>query len=84
MGYNYRTEINKRIVKMGTAADVAQINVSGGFPNFGVVKNDYIVVDGSIPGPAKRMLRIRKALRSKEEAKAPQINYISVASKQGA
>lgn len=84
MGYNYRTEINKRIVKIGTAADAATINVSGGFPNFGVIKNDFIVVDGSIPGPAKRMLRIRKALRNKEKVKVPQVNYVSVASKQGA
>ncbi|MEM3839195.1 MAG: 50S ribosomal protein L3 [Candidatus Micrarchaeaceae archaeon] len=84
MGYNYRTELNKRILKIGTAADSASVNVKGGFTNFGVVKNDYIVVDGSVPGPAKRMLRIRKALRSREKPKAPQINYISIASKQGA
>ncbi len=84
MGYNYRTEINKRILKMGTSAEVASINVKGGFPNFGSVKNDFIVVDGSLPGPAKRMLRIRKALRATEKVKVPQIQYVSIASKQGA
>ncbi len=85
MGYNYRTEINKRILKMGSAAESGAVNVSGGFPNFGVVRGDFIVVDGSIPGPAKRLVRIRKSLRMQDVAKkAPQITYLSVTSKQGA
>ncbi len=84
MGYNFRTEINKRILKMGTAAEVASVNVSGGFPNFGMVKNDFIIVDGSVPGPAKRMMRIRKAKRATEKVKVPAVSYVSVASKQGA
>ncbi len=84
MGYNYRTEINKRILRIGTAADAASVNVKGGFPNFGSVKNDFIVVDGSIPGPAKRLIRIRRSIRATEKVKAPQILYYSQASKQGA
>ncbi len=84
MGYNYRTEINKRILRVGAAADVASVNVKGGFPNFGNIKNDFIVVDGSIPGPSKRLIRIRKSIRATEKAKAPQIIYFSQASKQGA
>lgn len=84
MGYNYRLEMNKRVLKIGTQADAAAINVKGGFINYGVVKNDYIILDGSIPGPAKRLIRFRKALRSSAAKKAPQINYISLASKQGA
>ncbi len=84
MGYNYRLEMNKRILKVGTASEAASINTEGGFINYGVIKNDFIVLDGSVPGPAKRLIRFRKALRSTAEKKAPQINYISTASKQGA
>lgn len=84
MGYNYRMEINKRIIKMGTKNDADSINVKGGFVNYGVVKNDFIMIEGSIPGPSKRMLRIRKALRQTMPKKEPQITYISLASKQGA
>ncbi|MCL4552274.1 MAG: 50S ribosomal protein L3 [Candidatus Marsarchaeota archaeon] len=84
MGYNYRTELNKRVLRVGTAADASTVNVKGGFPNFGNVKSDFIIVDGSVPGPAKRLLRIRKALRSTEKAKVPQMAYLSQASKQGA
>ncbi|MGC8710538.1 MAG: 50S ribosomal protein L3 [Candidatus Micrarchaeia archaeon] len=84
MGYNYRTEINKRVIKVGSAAEAKSVNIKGGFINYGIVKNDFVVVDGSIPGPAKRLVRIRKALRNKREAKAPKVLYISTASKQGA
>ncbi|MDE1851281.1 MAG: 50S ribosomal protein L3 [Candidatus Micrarchaeota archaeon] len=84
MGYNYRLERNKRVLKMGTAKDAASINVSGGFVNYGVVKNDFIMLQGSIPGPSKRLIRIRKAMRNRKPKKEPQISYISIASKQGA
>ena len=83
MGYNYRTELNKRVLKMGAEKDAQSVNVSGGFMNYGVVKNDFIVIDGSVPGPSKRLIRFRKAIRSAAPKKEPQINYISVKSKQG-
>ena len=84
MGYNYRTELNKRVLMVGSESDAKTINVSGGFVNYGSIKNDFVVIDGSIPGPARRLVRMRKALRNKSQAKQPQINYISLASKQGA
>lgn len=84
MGYNYRTERNKRVLKLGTSNEASAINIKGGFINYGLVKNDFAMVDGSVPGPAKRLLRIRKAIRSKGHVREPQITYISTASKQGA
>ena len=83
MGYNYRTELNKRILKIGSANDTKEVNVKGGFLNYGVIKTDYIMIDGSIPGPSKRFVRIRKALRNTHAKKEPKITYISLASKQG-
>ncbi|MDE1827622.1 MAG: 50S ribosomal protein L3 [Candidatus Micrarchaeota archaeon] len=84
MGYNYRSEMNKRVLKVGTAAEANQINVKGGYLNYGLVKNDFILLEGSIPGVPKRLVRIRKAIRNKTVAKKPQLTYISTASKQGA
>ncbi len=84
MGYNYRSEINKRVIKVGTAADANQVNVKGGYLNYGLVKNDYILLEGSIPGVPKRLVRIRKAIRNKAAVKKPQVTYISTESKQGA
>ncbi len=81
-GYNYRTEINKRVIKIGSEKDTPSINIKGGFTNYGPIKSDFIVVDGSIPGSAKRLIRIRKAVRSKAKVKEPQVVYTSLESKQ--
>ena len=80
LGYNYRTELNKMVLKIGQSNSVSEINPKGGYPNYGVVKNEYIVIDGSVPGPAKRLLRIRKAMRKKSVSE-PQIIYTSLESK---
>jgi len=84
LGFNYRTELNKRVLKIGTAQDAESVTPKGGFLHFGTIKNDYLLVDGSIPGPAKRLIRIRKALRASKKASAPKITFISLTSKQGA
>lgn len=85
MGYHKRTEFNKKILKISDASDVDAINPDGGFIKYGLVKNDYILIKGSVPGPSKRLIILRKAMRPKKsDDNAPQINYISTSSKQGA
>ncbi|MEM3246964.1 MAG: 50S ribosomal protein L3 [Candidatus Micrarchaeaceae archaeon] len=84
LGYNYRTELNKRVYKVGNADSANQVNVAGGFLNYGIIRNDFIIVDGSVPGPAKRLVRIRKAIRNRAEPEPAEITYISTTSKQGA
>ena len=84
MGYHKRTEFNKRILKIASADEVDQINPDGGFVNYGVVKNDYVLVKGSLPGPSKRLVILRQPIRPNNKAEdIPQINYISTKSKQG-
>jgi len=83
MGYHQRTEYNKRILSMGS--DSTEINPAGGFLNYGNVANDYLLIKGSIPGPAKRLVRIRPAIRAPDKKTGiPEITYISKTSKQGA
>ncbi len=79
MGYHKRTEINKRIMKMGAASE---INPAGGFTHYGVLKNDYVLIKGSLAGPQKRLIRFRKAVRVLASPKVPEIRFVSVASKQ--
>src|SRR5271157_4706078 len=77
MGDNYRTEHNKRIFKIGDSSDKS-INPSAGFMNYGVVKNGYVLIGGSVPGPVKGLVRIRKAIRRAGNAiKEPAISYIA-------
>jgi large subunit ribosomal protein L3 len=83
MGYHQRTEFNKRVLKVGENGE--EITPAGGFPNYGVVRNSYILVHGSIPGPAKRLISMRDAIRYQRGVKVekPEISYISTTSKQG-
>lgn len=82
MGYHQRTEYNKRILAIGS--DGGEITPDGGFPGYGIVRGEYAIVSGSVPGPSKRLIRIRNAVRPKDaEAKTPQILYVSKESKQG-
>jgi large subunit ribosomal protein L3 len=82
MGYQQRTEFNKRILKIGE--NPAEITPAGGFLHYGQLKSPYVLVKGSIPGPTKRLIRIRPAIRQGEHiVRTPAIQFISIESKQG-
>lgn len=81
MGYHKRTEISKRILKISDKPE--EINPKGGLINFGVVKNDYILIKGSVGGPKKRLVRMRKSYRPVPAPKKPEIKFVSTTSTQG-
>jgi len=83
MGYHQRTEYNKRVLKVGENGE--EINPAGGFPHYGIIKNSYILFHGSIPGPTKRLISMRDAIRYERGVKVEkaEITYISTTSKQG-
>ena len=61
-----------------------EINVKGGFLNYGNVKNQYILIKGSIGGTQKRLIRLTDSIRPKKNVpESPQIVYTSLESKQG-
>lgn len=79
-GYHHRTEINKKIYRIGDAINVKDgktvkntgstdydptqktINPMGGFPHYGEVKQDFIMIKGCCGGPKKRPITLRKSL----------------------
>jgi len=79
-GYHHRTEINKKIYRIGkgihtvdgkivqnnasTYYDITDksINPMGGFPHYGLVKNDFLLMKGCIVGSKKRVITLRKSL----------------------
>ncbi|HZT34454.1 MAG TPA: 50S ribosomal protein L3, partial [Nitrososphaera sp.] len=66
-GFHQRTEYNKRILIMSNTEKDGQqssINPKGGFKHFGLVKGDYIVVRGSVPGVPKRLIKMRHPIRN--------------------
>jgi large subunit ribosomal protein L3 len=79
LGYHKRTEVNKRIMKIGENVD--EVNPKGGFPHYGFVKNNYVLLKGSVPGPVKRLIRMRLGTRAPEKVQEPKLTYVSVESK---
>lgn len=61
-GYQNRVAYNNLILKIGKISE-EDINKKGGFEHYGVIKNDYIILKGSVPGPQKRGIVITPALR---------------------
>ena len=83
-GYHQRTEYNKRVLRIANPEEHS-ITPAGGFLHYGEVKSDYILVKGSVPGPAKRLIRFRDATRGSDKTLHDyEITYVSTASKQGA
>ena len=77
LGFQTRTEFNKKILKMTDG-----FKLKGGILNYGDVSGDCVFIDGSVPGPKKRLIRIRIAIRPKKTYPA-EVKYISTESKQG-
>lgn len=100
-GYHHRTEMNKKIYRIGTGihtkdGKVVKNNASteydlsdksitplGGFPHYGEVNEDFLMVKGCVVGPKKRVLTLRKSLfvqvnrRATEEIKLKLIDTSS-------
>ena len=47
-----------------TNADLTEKNITpmGGFPHYGMVREDFIMVKGGVIGPKKNVLMLRKSL----------------------
>lgn len=79
-GFQTRTELNKRILKI---VKPEEINPEGGFPHYGVLKTTGVLIKGSVPGPQKRLIRMRLAIRAPDKKVPVNVAYISLSSKQG-
>ncbi|MBW2995490.1 50S ribosomal protein L3 [Candidatus Woesearchaeota archaeon] len=73
MGYHLRTEHNKWLLKI--VDDIASL---GHFKHYGNLKNTCLLVKGTIPGPAKRMVLFTMAKRPDKRVptQAPEIRNI--------
>jgi large subunit ribosomal protein L3 len=79
MGFHQRIDKNKRILAVSNAQQ-NPITPSGGFPHFGDVRGDYVIVRGSVPGPIKRMIDMRLPLYPRrQKVLVPKIVEINIA-----
>ena len=99
-GYHHRTEMNKKVYKIGkglaggaennatTEFDLTEksINPVGGWPHYGMVNEDYLMLKGCIVGPKKRIVTLRKALFEQTSRTAQEeitLKFIDTSSKFG-
>jgi len=80
LGYHTRTEYNK--VVLGIGKEGRDVTPKGDFLHYGPIKGSYVLLSGSIPGPAKRLIRLSNARRPKKDVNF-EITHINVSSKQG-
>jgi len=81
LGFHQRTEYHKRILKIGSVGlkeGRDDINPSGGWPHYGLVRSQYIILEGTVPGVVKRLVKLRFTIRPiKKQFEKPKIVYIS-------
>jgi len=100
LGYFHRTHINQKIYRVGqgairginnnasTEADAHTKNITplGGFPHYGIVNEDFLLVKGGVCGPRKRQVTIRKTLLPQTSSFATlklEVKFIDTSSKIG-
>jgi len=96
-GYHHRTEMNKKIFRIGkkddktsasTDNDLTEKSITplGGFPHYGVVNEDWIMIRGCCVGVKKRVVTIRKSLMahsSRKHLEEINLKFIDTSSKFG-
>merc|ERR1719378_1433995 len=99
LGYGHRTEINKKIYRVGkgmkedpksamTEADLTEKGITpmGGFSHYGEVNEDWVMIKGTVMGPRKRLITMRKSLLPQVSRKALEkieLKFIDTSSKFG-
>jgi len=77
-GFHQRVEYDKRIMIMGNSNDEQiKINPDGGYKHFGLVKGDFIILKGSVPGTYRRLIKLRSQIRN-APAKVNKPNILEV------
>ena len=77
-GFHQRVEYDKRIMIMGNTNDEQiKINPDGGYKHFGLVKGDFIILKGSVPGTYRRLIKLRTQIRN-APAKVNKPNILEV------
>ncbi len=65
MGFHTRTAYNKLLLKISSKP--AEMNTSSGFHKYGLLRTDYILLKGSVPGSKKRLIRLREPVRARSK-----------------
>lgn len=99
-GYFHRTHTNLKIYRIGAGAvhgtknnattdnDITEKNITpmGGFPHYGNVDEDFVMIKGAVQGSRKRHIILRKSIMPQTGARATEkaeLRFIDTAAKNG-
>jgi large subunit ribosomal protein L3e len=96
-GYHHRTEINKRVLRIGkkddknsasTESDLTEKSITpvGGFPHYGQINEDWVMLKGCIAGSKKRPVTLRKSVvtvTKRSHLEPINLRFIDTSSKYG-
>ncbi len=96
-GFHHRSEMNKKIYRIGNGSDAASgttefditqkaITPMGGFPHYGMVREDFLMLKGACVGTKKRVVTLRKSLHGQASRIAQEkvtLKFIDTSSKFG-
>jgi len=92
LGFHRRTQMNLQVYGVGNGSapvktdfDLTEksINPMGGFPHYGNIKNDYVMLKGCVTGPRKRVVTLRKAFLPRKSGEDVVIKFVDTSSKIG-
>ncbi|KNE67909.1 60S ribosomal protein L3-B [Allomyces macrogynus ATCC 38327] len=96
-GFHHRTELNKKIYRVSHGAEAGSgstdfditaktINPMGGFPHYGMVNEDFLMIKGCCVGTRKRVVTLRKSMlvhTSRASLEKISLKFIDTSSKFG-
>lgn len=77
MGYFSRVIANGKVLKVDSIEE-NDINPDKGFKKYGVIKNDYVIVHGSVTGPTKRPLFFTMPVRGSKNMSKKNMEFIEL------
>jgi large subunit ribosomal protein L3 len=80
LGLFSRTVYNLRILNSGAIIE-NDINPGHGFKNYGKIKSSFLIIKGSVPGPAKRQLLLTAPLRPSKEQTKKKYEFLELVTK---
>jgi large subunit ribosomal protein L3e len=97
-GYHHRTEMNKKVYRIGKKGEDShkastefdttnkEVTPMGGFPHYGIVKEDFVMIKGCVVGTKKRVVTLRQSLykqTSRNALEEIKLKFIDTSSKFG-
>lgn len=80
-GYHLRTQNNNLVIKI--VQNAQDVNPKGGFIRYGLLKNEAIIVKGSVPGAKKRTVILTKPIHLYKKIELPTFVSVNRSSQQG-